>query len=108
MFIYFPPYSGLMDAMIILYRTKDIEPKFMTKIIEKLFGKVQKSNYGKYEYEVTGVIPKGAYIRPIRAVVIVKKEYHQKITELFDVYSVQYRVFGIKVDSDVFKNKDFF
>jgi len=97
-----------MDATIILYRTKGIKPKSMTKIIEKLFGKVQKSNYGKYEYVVTGEIPKGGYIRPIRAVIIVKNEYHQKVTDLFDVYGVQYKVFGIEVDSDVFKNKDFF
>lgn len=97
-----------MDAMIFLYRTKDIEPKIMTKMIEKLFGKIQKSNYAKYEYEVKGVLPKGEYIRPVRAVVIVKKEYNQKVIDLFDAYRVRYRIFEIKVDSDVFKNKDFF
>jgi len=97
-----------MNAMIFLYGMKDIEPKIMTKIIEKLFGKIQKSNYGKYEYEVKGVLSKGEYIRPVRAVVIVKKEYHQNVIDLFDAYRVRYRVFEIKVDSDLFKNKDFF
>lgn len=97
-----------MNAMILLYWTKDIEPKIMTKLIDKLFGKIQKSNYGKYEYEIKGVLTKGEYIRPVRAVIIIKKEHHQKVIELFDTYGIKYRIFEIKVDSDLFKNKDFF
>ncbi len=97
-----------MDAMIVLYTTKGIEPKKMTKIIEKLFGKIQKSNYGKYEYEVKGALPKEVYVRPLRAVLIVKKEYHKEVIDLFDTYGVKYRIFETKVDSDVFKNKEFF
>jgi len=108
MFINLSPYIGSMKAIIILYRTKDIEPKIVTKIIEKLFGKVQKSNFGKYAYEVKGVLPKESYIRPVRAVIIVKKECHQMVLDLFDVHRVRYRVFEIQVNPRVFKNKGFF
>ena len=97
-----------MEATIVLYTTKDIEAKATTKLHEKLFGKIQKSNYGRYEYEVKGILPDGAYVRPVRAVIIVKKEYHQKVIYLFDTYGVKHRTFNIKVDSDIFKNNKFF
>ena len=55
----------------------------MTKVMEKLIGKTQKSNYGQYEYEVEGILPKGEYVRPVRAVLIVKKEQTQKVILAF-------------------------
>ncbi len=97
-----------MQATIVLYTTKDIEAKATTKLHEKLFGKIQKSNYGRYEYEVKGILPDGSYARPVRAVIIVKKEYHQKVIDLFDTHGVKHRSFDIKVESDIFKNNEFF
>ncbi|KXA92136.1 hypothetical protein AKJ65_07995 [candidate division MSBL1 archaeon SCGC-AAA259E19] len=97
-----------MIGKIILYTTKETEPKTVTKIHEKLFGKIQKSNYGRYEYEVEGILPKDGYVRPVRAVIIVKKEHHQKVTELFDSHDIKYRVFEIKVNLEVFKKEEFF
>ncbi|GEM_PF-2622618 len=97
-----------MEATIVLYTTKNIEAKTTTKLHEKLFGKIQKSNYGRYEYEVKGILPGGAYVRPVRAVIIVKKEYYQDVIDLFDAYGVKHRSFNIMVNSDIFKNNNFF
>lgn len=97
-----------MDAMIVLYTTKETEPKVVTKIHEILFGKIQKSNYGRYEYEVKGELPWDSYLRPVRAAIIVKKEFHRKIVDLFDAYDVKYRSFKIKVDPSIFENNEFF
>lgn len=97
-----------MEATLVLYTTRKIEPKVATKIYETLFGKIQKSNYGRYEYEVKGIFPDDSYVRPVRAVIIVKKEYHQQVIELFDKYGVGHRSFDIVVQPGIFKNNEFF
>jgi len=74
----------------------------------QLFGKEQQSNYGKYKYEVEGMIPKGEYIRPIRAVVIVKEQYSENIRKVFELYGIKYRSFNIELKKFDFKNRDFF
>lgn len=97
-----------MEALIFLYRTKDIEPRIMTKLMDRLYGKMQKSNYGKYEYEVKGILPEEGYIRPVRAVLIVKKRYNQQVVDLFNTYGLRYRVFKIKLEASDFQKKAFF
>lgn len=97
-----------MEATIVLYTTRGIEPRVATKMYETLFGKVQKSNYGRYRYEVRGTLPEDAYLRPVRAVIIVKRECHQQVIELFDEYGVKHRSFDVEVQPGIFKNKDFF
>ncbi len=79
----------------------------MTKVMEKLFGKTQKSNYGQYEYEVKGILPKGEYVRPVRAVLIVKKENVQKVVDLFELYKIRHRVFEIRLENDDFQKSQF-
>ena len=74
----------------------------------QLFGKEQQSNYGKYKYAVQGMISKGDYIRPIRAVVIVKEQYSEDIRKVFDLYRIEYRSFKIVLKKIDFKNRDFF
>ena len=75
--------------------------------MEKLIGKTQKSNYGQYEYEVKGILPKGEYVRPVRAVLIVKKEQTQKVIDLFELYGIRYRGFEIKLDIKDFEKSQF-
>ena len=97
-----------MKSIIFLYRTKGVEPRLLTKMNVQLFGKEQQSNYGKYKYEVEGMIPKGDYIRPIRAVVIVMEQYSEDIRKVFDSYGIKYRSFKIELKKVDFKNRDFF
>lgn len=97
-----------MKGIIFLYRTKGIEPRLITKMNAQLFGKEQQSNYGRYKYEIEGIIPKGGIIRPIRAAVIVKEEYSEDIRKVFDSYDVEYRSFKIELKKIDFKNQDFF
>jgi len=97
-----------MQAWIFLYRTKGVAPKIVTKTMEHLFGKVQKSNYSQYEYEVDGILQKGDYIRPVRAVLIVKEEHMHKVLELFEPNNIRYRVFEIKLEIEDFEKSEFF
>lgn len=97
-----------MKCIIFLYRTKGVEPRSITKMNVQLFGKKQQSNYGKYKYEIEGMIPKGEFIRPIRAVVIVKEQYSEDIRKVFDSYGIKYRSFKIDLKKFDLKNRDFF
>jgi hypothetical protein len=97
-----------MKGIIFLYRTKGVEPRSLTKMNVQLFGKEQQSNYSKYRYEIEGMIPKEEYIRPIRAVVIVKEQYSEDIRKVFELYGIKYRSFKIELKKFDFKNRDFF
>ncbi|OLS27964.1 MAG: hypothetical protein HeimC3_01270 [Candidatus Heimdallarchaeota archaeon LC_3] len=97
-----------MDAKVIFYSMKNLEPKVRTKVLEKLLGKSKKSNFGKYVYQVTGLIPEGSYIKPVRAVLIIKKRYLTKVLKLFDFYDMEYIVFDIIVEKGDFDKKHIF
>ena len=97
-----------MQASLFLYNMKDVEPKIRTKLHEKLFDRTKKSNYSSYAYEIKGILTKDEYIRPVRAVLIIKKEYAQIIAELFETNGIRYRLFEINIPSRDFKKPSFF
>ena len=96
-----------MQAIVFFYNLKKVEPRLRTKLQEKLFGKVQRSNYNRYEYEIEGILSKGEYIRPVRAALIVKKKYTQGVMALFDHHGITYKIFEIKMESGDFKKYPF-
>ena len=97
-----------MEAVVIFYDMKNIEPKKRTKLLDTLFGKQQQSNFGKFSYQVNGILPEGSYIKPIRATVIVKKRYLQAIRKLFDENAILYKTFTILVQKEDFEKKEIF
>ena len=94
-----------MLAWVFFYRTKELEPKMRTKAFEQLFGKMQKSNYCRYQYQVKGKLPKKSYIRPVQATLIVRKRYVRIVSQLFDSYGIKYKVYEIMVDKSDFEEK---
>ena len=97
-----------MKATLFLYQSQSAEQRLLTKMKAELFGKEQQSNHGRYTYSIDGKIPSGQYIRPIRAVVIVKERYSEIIEGVFREYGIKYRSFNIKVRETDFKNQNFF
>lgn len=97
-----------MDALVVFYDMKNVEPKKRTKILDSLFGKQQQSNYGKFSYQVKGILPEGSYIKPIRASLIVKKRYIRSIQKLFDENAISYKIFTIIVQKEDFEKKQIF
>lgn len=97
-----------MQAILFIYHMKDVEPKIRTKVHEKLFDRTKKSNYSSYAYENKGILTKGEYIRPVKAVLIIKKEYARRIVDLFDTNGIRYRLFEINILSRDFKKSSFF
>ena len=97
-----------MHASLFFYSAKGIETRIKTKVLVRLFGKMQKSNYAQYKYEIKGILPEGGYIRPVRAVLIVKKKYTQDVIDIFDLYGIKFRIFEVILRSDEFKKYLFF
>lgn len=97
-----------MIASLFFYNMKNMKPKIRTKINETLFSRKKKSNYSSYIYENQGILGKDDFIRPVRAVLIVKKEYTKRIVDVFDSYGVNYRLFEIKIPANEFKKSRFF
>ena len=96
-----------MEAWVFFYQMKGLEAKTRTKVLEQLFGKAQKSNHGRYQYQIKGKIPEGDYIKPVRAALIIKKEHVSLVTKLFDTYRVKYRLCEIKLQEEDFHKKEF-
>ena len=87
---------------------KNMEPRIRTKINETLFSRKKKSNYSSYIYENQGILNEDDFIRPVRAVLIVKKDHTKRIKDVFDSYGVKYRFFEIKIPAKEFIKSGFF
>lgn len=92
-----------MEARLFFYEMKNLEPKIRIKVLTKLFGKRQKSNFGQYEYEIYGILPEDSYIKPVRAALIVKTRYARKISKLFDSFLIDYKIYEIKLKKNEFE-----
>jgi hypothetical protein len=101
-------YRADMKGTLFLYKSKSVEQKTLTKMKAELFGKEQKSNFGRYSYSIRGKIPTGDYIRPIRAVVIVKEQFSDDVKKVFQRYGITYRSFQIEIMESDLKNQNFF
>ncbi len=96
-----------MQAWVFFYTLKELAPKIRTKVRAQLYGKKQQSNYGRYHYQIHGLMPENSYIRPVKSVVIVKKRYVQKLCKFFEFNRVKYRRLEIMVDGSDFEKNPF-
>lgn len=96
-----------MRASLFVYNAKNIDPKLKPRINEKLFDSFKKSNYGNYEYKTKGILKKGEYIRPVRAVIIVKEKYTEAIADLFMSFGIKYWSFEILINPGEFEKSSF-
>ena len=96
-----------MQAWVFFFTIKELDPKVRTKVRAQLYGKKQQSNYGRYHYQIKGLIPEKSYIRPVQSVLIVRKRYVQKLLKFFESNCVKYRFFEITLDRSDFEKKPF-
>ncbi len=98
----------MIQATLFFYNMKDIEPRIRTKVHEELFDRMKKSNYSTYAYKIQGVLSKYDYIRPVRAVLIVKPHHAQKVIDIFERNGVMYRSYTVSIPSRDFEKSTFF
>ena len=97
-----------MEAILIFYDMKNIEPKKRTKLLETLFGKVQQSNFGSYSYQIKALLPEKSYIKPVRASLIIKKRYAQAVEKLFTENAIFFKKYTILLTPEDFEQKEIF
>jgi len=77
---------------IIIYRIKKELPSGVkSRLLQKLWGYKDKSNFGKYTYKREGLLDKIPHISPTRGVIIVRGKDYKKIFEFLkdkaDIFS---------------------
>ena len=91
-----------MQAKVIFYSQKGIEPKQRTKFKKELAGHNDSSHGGRYKYKIKGVLNKIEHIKPANASLIIKIKDYKSIVSLMDRYSIKYRIYNINVPESHF------
>lgn len=69
--------------------------KERSKLKRELLGYTDKSNNGQYRYQRNGLLQTIPNIRPIRSVIITKKEDSAKVQKLLKKYGAKTHIFDI-------------
>lgn len=86
-----------MRAKVIFYSQKEISPKERTKFKKELSGHNDASHGGRYRYRIKGLLDTVHYLKPANAALILKKEDCNQAINLMKKYSINYKVYDIKV-----------
>lgn len=92
----------VMEAKVVFYSQKGIEPRQRTKFKKELSGHNDSSHGGRYKYRIEGVLDKVGHIKPANASLIVKIKDYRSIVSLMKRYSIKYKVYSIEVPESHF------
>jgi len=86
-----------MEAKIIFYHQDKLNQNEKFKLRRELLGINQKSNYGRYQYKVKGLLDEIPNYRPIRSSIIVSNSKVTSVTKLLSKFNVKIEVLDIKI-----------
>lgn len=92
-----------MKAKIVFYNQEDLEPKEKTKLKKKLYGHKDSSHKGKYRYKIEGILGGIKHLKPARAVIILRKEDLDAVTDILEKFKTKFRVYDIIIAAKEFK-----
>ena len=92
-----------MEAKIIFYSQKHIEPKQRTKFKKELTGHNDSSHGGRYKYRIRGALEKIPHIKPNNASMIIQEKNYKKILKIIRKYTTDYETYTIIVPETHFK-----
>lgn len=87
-----------MKAKIIFYKQEKLNQIEKFELRRALLGVNQKSNYGRYEYKVKGLLNEISNYRPIKSSIIVMKKDLDKILNLLNKFNIDKEVFEIEIE----------
>jgi hypothetical protein len=79
-----------MAKNIICYSLGKIEPKKRLKFHQELYGHIDRSNHGKYEYQRKGILTGIKYKKPLDSTLIVPRANAAKIKKHLRRYQAKY------------------
>jgi len=86
-----------METKVIFYKQQGLDQNTKFKLRRELLGLEQKSNFSRYEYNISGILNEIPHYRPVNSTIIVKNNDVKKIKEILSKYRVASEVFEIKV-----------
>ena len=86
-----------MKAVLICYTLGKANHKTRSKFKREFFGYDDKSNKGKYRYTRLGLLHRIPNSRPVRSVVIVRKDDGRKVKRLLRKHGAMMKIYSVDV-----------
>ncbi|MBU4117090.1 MAG: hypothetical protein KKG94_05035 [Nanoarchaeota archaeon] len=90
-----------MKAKLIVYELSDLDQYHKVLVNRTLFGYLDNSNNGAYQYKRDGILDKIPHLRLLRGAIIVKDKDQNKILLALKSHKVQPKVFEIGIKSSI-------
>ncbi len=84
-----------MTKNILCYSLGKIEPKLRLRFNQELYGYVDRSNHGNYEYRRKGILSEVKYEKPFDSILVVPTKISGIIVKHFKKYGAKYVSFKI-------------
>lgn len=85
----------LMKGKLICYTLGKSSHKERSKLKRELFGYIDKSNNTQYQYQRKGILDQIPHTRPIRSVIITKKEDFMMVYNVLKKYGAKAYIFDV-------------
>lgn len=89
-----------MKARLICYTLRNADHQARSKFKREFFGYVDKSNNNQYKYHRKGLLTDVPHSKPIRSIVIVKKEDEAKVVRFLKKFKAKIRAYWIIIDKN--------
>jgi len=86
-----------MKAKLIVYELSELDQYHKVLVNRTLFGYLDNSNKGAYQYKRKGILDKIPHLRLLRGAIIVKNKDQSKVVLALKSHKVRPRVFDIGI-----------
>jgi hypothetical protein len=90
-----------MKAKLIVYELSDLDQYHKVLVNRTLFGYLDNSNKGAYQYRREGILDKIPHLRLLRGAIIVKGKDQKKVLLALKSHRVQPKVFEISIKQSI-------
>jgi len=94
-----------MKADLVVYDLTKIEHYHKVLFNRALFGFIDNSNHGSYQYKRKGILSEINHLRLLKGAIIVKKSEIYRIMPYFKKYKVKYQTYDISINPKILKKQ---
>ena len=90
-----------MKAKLVVYELSDLDQYHKVLVNRTLFGYLDNSNKGSYQYRRKGILDEISHFRLLRGAIIVKDKDQKKVILALKSHKIKPQVFDISVKSSM-------
>lgn len=90
-----------MKAKLIVYELSGLDQYHKVLVNRTLFGYIDNSNKGAYQYERKGVLDKVQHLRLLKGAIIIKIKDQNKVVSALKKHKVKPKVFDINIEQSM-------